>query len=283
MENAEIKILEEPVLKNPILIEGLPGIGLVGKLAAYHMLDELKAKKFIELYSPYLPPQVTIKDDGTVKLVDMEFHYWRGEKNDIIILTGEFQGITPDSQYQIAEKTLDIAERFKVVKIFTLGGLGTGDITQDPRVFGAATNLDLVKDLEKLGVIFKGGGAIFGASGLLLGLGMQRGIDAVCLMGETHGQIIDAKSAEAVLKVLTKILEIEIDMTELVKKAKETEKQMSRVSKVISEQKKAIERQQEFTEETPSYIRLHLPTSWKGFSQIYKAAPQPILNKLVFL
>jgi len=255
MEDVVINILEEPVLKNAILIEGLPGIGLVGKLAADHMLDELKAKKFIELYSPHLPPQVIIRKDGTVKVVNMEFHYWRGEKNDLILLTGEFQGITPDSQYQISEKILDIAEKFNVVKIFTLGGLGTGDITREPRVFGAATNRELVEDLEKIGVIFKGGGAIFGASGLLLGLGMLRGIDAVCLMGETHGQIIDAKSAEAVLKVLTKILKIEIDMTELAKKAKETEKQISKVGKVISEQKKALERQQEFVEETPSYIR----------------------------
>jgi len=250
-----INILEEPILKNAILIEGLPGIGLVGKLAADHMLDELKAKKFIEFYSPYLPPQVIIRKDGTVKLVNMEFHYWRGEKNDLILLTGEFQGITPDSQYQISEKILDMAEKFNVVRIFTLGGLGTGGITKEPKVFGATTNRELVEDLKKLGVIFKGGGAIFGASGLLLGLGMQRGIDGVCLMGETHGQIIDAKSAEAVLKVLTNILGIEIDMTELVEKAKETERQMSRMSKIISEQKKAIERQQEFIEETPSYIR----------------------------
>jgi len=255
MEDVVINILEEPILRNAILIEGLPGIGLVGKLAADHMLDELKAKKFIEFYSPYLPPQVIIRKDGTVKLVDMEFHYWRGEKNDLILLTGEFQGITPDSQYQISEKILDMAEKFNVVRIFTLGGLGTGGITKEPKVFGATTNRELVEDLKKLGVIFKGGGAIFGASGLLLGLGMQRGIDGVCLMGETHGQIIDAKSAEAVLKVLTNILGIEIDMTELVEKAKETERQMSRMSKIISEQKKAIERQQEFIEETPSYIR----------------------------
>ncbi|RLI92635.1 MAG: proteasome assembly chaperone family protein [Candidatus Altiarchaeales archaeon] len=255
MDYVIVKILEEPKLKNPILIEGLPGIGLVGKLAVDHMLDELKAKKFIEMYSPFLPPQVSILEDGTVKLVNMEFYYWIGEKNDLILLVGDFQGITPDSQYQLAEKTLDIAEKFNVMRIFTLGGFGTGGITKRPRVFGAATNRRLVEELRKYGIIFKGGGAIFGASGLLLGLGMQRDIEGVCLMGETHGQIIDAKSAEAVLRVLTRILDIDIDMTELAEKAKETEHQMSRMSKIISEQKKAIERQQEFMEERPSYIR----------------------------
>jgi hypothetical protein len=113
----------------------------------------------------------------------------------------------------------------------------------------------MVPELEKAGVVFRGAGAIFGASGLLLGLGMLRGIPGVCLMGETHGQIIDAKSAKSVLKVLTKILGIEVNMKKLAEKAKETEKQMSQVNKVLSEQKKALERQQEFINETPSYIR----------------------------
>jgi len=255
MDNVILKILENPELKDPILVEGLPGIGLVGKLAADHMLDQLEGEKFAEIYSPYLPPQINILDDGTIKLVNMEFYYWRGGKNDLILLIGDFQGITPDSQYQISEKILDLAEKFNVKRIFTLGGLGTGGITKEPRVFGAATNRRLVEELKKYGIIFRGGGAIFGASGLLLGMGMQRNIEGVCLMGETHGQMIDAKSAEAVLKVLTRILDIEIDMTELAEKAKETEHQMSKMSKIISEQKKAIERQQEFTNERPSYIR----------------------------
>ncbi len=255
MDDVEVRILEKPKLRDTILIEGLPGIGLVGKLAADHMLDELKAKKFAELYSPYLPPQVSIRDDGTIHLVNNELYYWKGKENDLILLLGDFQGITPDGQYRISEKTLEIGEKFNLSKIFTLGGLGTGNIVRTPKVFGAATDKNLVKELKKYEVIFKGGGAIFGAAGLLIGLGMQRNIPGACLMGETHGQIIDAKSAEAVLRVLTKVLRIEIDMTELTEKAKETEEQMSRMSKMISEQKKAVERQQEFLNETPTYIR----------------------------
>ena len=30
-------------LKDPVFVEGLPGIGLVGKLAADHLIQELKA------------------------------------------------------------------------------------------------------------------------------------------------------------------------------------------------------------------------------------------------
>jgi uncharacterized protein len=254
VDDVVINYLEKPKLKDAVMVEGLPGIGLVGKLAGDHLKDELKAVKFAEIISPFLPPQVNIQDDGTVKLVNMELYYWQGSR-DIIFLVGDFQGITPDSQYQLAEKTLDAVSAFDLKRIYTLGGLGTGAITNNPRVFGAATSKSLVTELEAYGVIFKGGGAIFGASGLLLGLAMPRKIDAVCLMGETHGQIIDAKSAEAVLGVLTKILGVQISMAEIEKKAKQTEEQLNQMSRVISSHKKAQERQQEMLNESPSYIR----------------------------
>ena len=255
MDAVEIKILEKPELKNTVLIEGLPGIGLVGKLAADHMADKLKATKFAEMYSPYLPPQVSIREDGIVTLVNNELYYWKGKKNDIILLLGDFQGITPDSQYQLSEKAIEVCQKFGLKRIFTLGGLGTGEIVKNPKVFGAATTKEQIEELKKYGVIFRGGGAIFGAAGLIVGLGMMKNIPSACLMGETHGQIIDAKSAEAVLKVLNQILDIDLDMTELVKKARETEEQMNKMGKMLSDQKKAMERQQEFLDETPSYIR----------------------------
>lgn len=122
-------------------------------------------------------------------------------------------------------------------------------------MFGAATSKKLVEEHEKYGVIFKGDGAIFGASGLLLGLGAQKQIEGVCLMGETHGQIIDAKSAESVLRVLTQILGIKVDMTALENKAKDTEKQMGQISKMISSYQKEYQRGEEYSGEPPTYIR----------------------------
>ena len=41
----EIVKTEEVQLKNAILLEGLPGVGNVGKLAATHLIEELNAKK----------------------------------------------------------------------------------------------------------------------------------------------------------------------------------------------------------------------------------------------
>ncbi|MDO9097498.1 MAG: PAC2 family protein, partial [Candidatus Methanoperedens sp.] len=84
-----------------------------------------------------------------------------------------------------------------------------------------------VKELKEYGVEFRAnepGGGIVGASGLLLGLSELRGIDAACLMGVTPGYLVDPKSAQAVLKVLCKILEIDVDMAALEERAAEMEK-----------------------------------------------------------
>ncbi|NLU03902.1 MAG: proteasome assembly chaperone family protein, partial [Methanothermobacter sp.] len=67
MRETIINVLEDIELSSPIFIEALPGIGHVGKLAADHIIDELKAVKFAELYSPSFPPQVLVDEDGIVE------------------------------------------------------------------------------------------------------------------------------------------------------------------------------------------------------------------------
>lgn len=222
-------VSKKPKLKNPILIEGLPGIGNVGKLAVEHLIDNIKAKKFVELHSKDFPPQVFINPDGTVKLVNNEFYYWKAKKKnqrDLILLTGDYQGLSSNGQYELVESILDIAEEFDVKEIYTLGGYGLGHEMQEPKVLCATTDKELVKTMKKHGAIFKKnepGGGIVGASGLLLGLGKLRGIKGVCLMGETPGYLVDPKSAKAVLKILMKVTNLNINLSALEKKAKEIE------------------------------------------------------------
>jgi hypothetical protein len=70
---------------------------------------------------------------------------------------------------------------------------------------------------------------IVGASGLLLGLGEVRGIEGICLMGETSGYIADPKSADNLLSVLSRLLGIEVDHTSLQQRAGEMEQLIARV------------------------------------------------------
>ena len=236
MDSITIRYSETPNLKDPILVQGLPGIGNVGKLAAEHLRDELDGKKFAEIYSKYFPPQVLVLDDGLIRLVQNELYYVKRTKGkDIVFLLGDYQGLTPDGQYELADFVLKELQKLGVRRVFTLGGYGMGRMVNTPRVLGAATDADLVKEMEGHGVVFsrgEPGAGIVGASGLLLGLGQMYDMQAVCLMGETSGYFVDPKSAQAVLEVLTKALDVKIEFDELESKAKQIDQITSKLRDV---------------------------------------------------
>ncbi|MBA3043576.1 MAG: proteasome assembly chaperone family protein [Candidatus Thermoplasmatota archaeon] len=239
MDNVFVRYVKEPKLVNPVLIEGLPGVGNVGKLAADHLIDETGAEKIAEIYSKHFPPQVLVEDTGVIRQVNNELYYLKNP--DILILAGDYQGLTSEGQYELADVVLNMAEKFGVKKIFTLGGYGLGRMIKRHRVLGAATNRHLVKEMKKYDVVFpKGepGSGIIGAAGLLLGIGMLRGMDGVCLMGETSGYFVDPKAARAVLEVLTKVLRIKIDFSKLDEKAAAIERLASKMKEMEKQEVK---------------------------------------------
>jgi uncharacterized protein (TIGR00162 family) len=228
--DVEIVYEERPKLKNPIFIEGLPGVGNVGKLAAEHLMEEVGAKRFAVVFSKYFPPQVLVEDDGTIKLVRNELYYYKrkgGKGPDVILLVGDYQGLTPEGQYELAAGVIDLCVDMGVKRIYTLGGFGVGKMVDEPRVLGAATTLELVEEMKASEVIFsrgEPGSGIVGASGLLLGLGHMKGIEAVCLMGETSGYFIDPSAARQLLMILSNLLDLKLDLSKLEEKADQIER-----------------------------------------------------------
>jgi len=236
--------LEKPKLKNPLFIEGLPGVGNVGRIAAGYLAEELKAKKFAELFSSHFMPFVLLHQSSAVHVLKNEFYYYKGKKGkrDLIILIGDSQSVDPEGHYEVVEAILDYISKLGVKEMFTLAGLSIGEPKTKPKVIGAVSDPNLVKKYKKYGIDFEAGskvGTIVGAAGLLLGLGRVRGIKGVCLLGETVGFPIipDPKSAEAILKVITNILNIKLDTSKLQKKVKEMEDFIKKVENV---QRKAL-------------------------------------------
>lgn len=260
----EFKKIASKKIDNLVLIEGLPGIGLVGKLAAEHMVKQLGAKKVGELYSPHFPHQVFIKKDGTVRLPKCKFYFWKNAKKNgknLLILVGDVQALAPEAQYEINGKIDSFFKSMGGKEIITLGGYGTGAIVDKKyKVFGAVTEKSDVELLKKLGVTFhKSMGSIVGAAGLLIGLGRLMGIRGFCLMGETHGNYVDASSAEAVLNVLCKYLDIDMDLSNLKTMGKKMSSEAKKIEKQLVDQGIAEEDIDEGYEEATggelSYIR----------------------------
>ncbi|ACJ15724.1 hypothetical protein, conserved [Thermococcus onnurineus NA1] len=245
MKETMIYVYERPQLRDPVFIEGLPGIGLVGKLAAEHLIQELEAVKFAELYSPHFMHQVLIKKNSVVELMKNEFYYWKNpDENgrDLIIITGDQQVPPTDSpgHFEVVGKMLDFVSEFGVREIITMGGYQVPELQGEPKVLAAVTHEELVEyykaKLEgcQVEVVWREdeGGAIVGAAGLLLGMGKLRSMYGISLLGESLGYIVDAKAAKSVLSAVTKILGIELDMTALDERAKETEEILRKVQEM---------------------------------------------------
>jgi hypothetical protein len=213
--------------KEPILIEGLPGIGQVGKLVAEYMIHQLGAEKIGEIHSIYFPPQVILDENGLARLARNELFMYHTEERDLLFLVGDHQSTSNEGHYLLADQYCEIAEELHVRRIYTLGGFGVGHLVNEPRVLGAINRAELRGEIEAAGVTFtrdEPGGGIIGAAGLMLGLSARRGIDAVCLMGETSGYIVDPMAAASVLAVLSKLAGVPVDPTRLNDRAAEMEK-----------------------------------------------------------
>lgn len=221
-----------PKLNNPVLIEGLPGIGNVGKVAVDFMIDELKTKKLAEFFSYSMPHSVFVNEDNLVELPSIEVYYKKfgnKKKRDIVFLAGDMQPIDEVASYAFTEKVLDLAEKLNCREIITIGGIGLNSIPKKPKVYCTANNKRIIQKYkngtminDKLyGVV----GPIVGVSGLLIGLAEKRKIDAISLLAETlgHPMYLGIKGSKEILAILDKHFSLGIDLKRLDKDIKEVE------------------------------------------------------------
>ncbi|MEM2995030.1 MAG: proteasome assembly chaperone family protein [Candidatus Bathyarchaeia archaeon] len=249
MKETFIKELAKVDLHDPILVEGLPGLGLVGKIAVRYLIKQLKAKKFAYLYSPHFPYFVLVDKKGNVRLLRGAFYFWKNKngKNDLVLFTGDSQAQTIEGQYEISNCILDFAKKYDVKMVITIGGYRT-EVKDKPKVVVAATNSELLKRALKAGAIVSpAGNPIVGTAGLILGLSHFKKIDALCLLSETRGYLPDPKAAKSVLETLRVLLGIDVDLAGLDEEISKAEKMVMRLQKI--EEKRALQAEEAKKEE----------------------------------
>ena len=241
MDDGILITLDEDFRPNePVFIEGLPGIGNVGKIAADYIVEKLEAKEVGRIYFEHFPPQVLLDDDNVIDMVHVSFNYIRIKDRDIIFLTGSHQASDTPGHYRFASRVVSLMKEWGVQRVYTLGGYGIGKIEDKPRVLGAVTHPHLREELEEVGVVFEKGepaNGIVGASGLLLGFAKLSGIEGACLMGETSGYLLDPKAAKEIILILQKLLGFEVpmdDIDESIESLKEITEKLSEIEHQMS-------------------------------------------------
>lgn len=256
MKETFIKELTKADLNNPILVAGLPGLGLVGKIAIRYLGKQLKAQKLAYLYSPHFPYFVHVNKKGGVRLLRGTFYFWQNKnaKNDLMFFTGDSQAQTIEGQYEISDRILDFAKQHNVKLVVTIGGYRM-EAEDKPKVIAAATNSELLnKALEAKAVLSPIESPIVGTAGLILGLSRFKKLDAVCLLGETRGYLPDPRAAKSVLEVLRTILNLDIDLAGLEEEIAKAEKIVTRLQKIEEKRTLQAEEMRKEEDKKVSYI-----------------------------
>ncbi|MEM3377641.1 MAG: PAC2 family protein [Candidatus Bathyarchaeia archaeon] len=210
MDKPYLREIFKPALENPVFVQGLPGFGNVGRIAAHLLTKFCSAKLFAELYSPYFPDYVSVSSKGICLLPKYEFYFAPMEKNNLVIMTGDMQPSFDDvvAHYHVCSEIVDFIEKLGCHFVVTLGGVPM--LEDKPQVYVAATSPRLAAEFMEKGAVIYSKGRIVGGTGLTLALARERGMEGVCLLGSTLGFKADRGAGFLVFKFLMKVLGKEI-------------------------------------------------------------------------
>ncbi len=235
------KFVKNLKLRNPVLIEGLPGIGNVGKIALDFLVDELKAEKYCDFFSYTFPQTVFVNENNLVELPNIALHYKRFPKHDrdILFLIGDIQPTDEVSCYEFCELVLGMVAELGGKDVVTLGGIGLHEAPKEVKVYCTGSSKKVVAEYCKktnanpnlYGVV----GPIVGVSGVLIGLAQRKNLNGVSFLAETfgHPMHLGVKGARELLKVLMKQFNLKIDIEKMEKEVEAVEKDAIKKTKEI--------------------------------------------------
>jgi proteasome assembly chaperone (PAC2) family protein len=210
MDKPYLREFAAPTLENPVFIQGLPGFGNVGRIAAHLFMKYTNAKPFAELYSPSFPDYVAVSQKGTCHLPKYEFCTATIDGSQYVVMSGETQPSFDDvlAHYEVCGEIVQYVKRLGCKFVITIGGV---PITEEKaQVYVAATSNRLAAEFMEKGAVIYSRGRIVGGTGLTLALAKEYGLDGICLLGATTGFQTDKDAGLLAFRFLMKSLGKEI-------------------------------------------------------------------------
>ncbi|MBW2984353.1 PAC2 family protein [Candidatus Woesearchaeota archaeon] len=212
----KIKLWKKP--KNPIIVEGFPGFGLVGTIASEFLIDHLKTEQIGKITFEEMPPMVAIHENQVVEPLGIFY----SKKYNVVVL----HAITASAgfEWQFADALADIAKQLDAREVISLEGVGSAEETTEEKAFYFTSDEKKKKVFEKYGIEPLKEGIIMGVTGAVLL--KADGLPVSCIFAETHTNLPDSKAAAKVIEVLDKYLGLEVDPKPLLQQAEKFEQKL---------------------------------------------------------
>jgi uncharacterized protein len=235
-------------LTHPWMVAAWPGMGHVALNAGFYLLAKLGMHGVAEYEAENLfdVEQVEVKE-GIIqpgRRPRNRFFRWTdpNHQHDLIVFLGEAQ--PPVGKYPFCRGLITFAQQLGVERLYTFAAMATQmHPEQRSRVFAAATDRQMLEELNRLELEVLEDGQIAGLNGVLLGAAVESHLPGACLLGEMpqiFSQLPFPKASLAILEVFSTITGIDIDFAELAEQSRSVEHQLgellSRVEKAYGEQ-----------------------------------------------
>ena len=208
--------------KNPIIIHGFPGVGLVGSIATEFLLQHLDVEQIGKINLEEMPAMVAIHDN---KMVD-PFGIFYNRKYNLVIV----HAVAPTSgfEWKIADFIIELADKLQAKEIVSLEGVA-GANPDEFKSFFYSEDAKKINKMKKAGINPLKEGIIMGVTGAVLIKSDK--VPLSCIFSETHSSLPDSKAAAKIIEGLDKYLGLKIDYAPLVKQAENFEQKLQNIIK----------------------------------------------------
>jgi len=208
-----MKLILNKKPKNPIIIEGFPGLGFVGTIATEYLIEHTGAEKIGNIKSEESMPITAIHNS---KLVD-PLGIFYSKKYNLIIL----HSLNPVNkiEWKIVEVLEQLAKQVGAKEIISLEGVASQTQTSNIFYFSKKNN----KKFDKLKFKPLDNGIVLGVTAAVL---LNERLPSSCLFVETHSALPDSRGAAKLIEALDTYLNLKVDYKPLLAKAEEFEKKI---------------------------------------------------------
>jgi predicted ATP-grasp superfamily ATP-dependent carboligase len=241
----------EPPLRDPWLVAAWPGMGSVALAAASYLAAKLEGREIETIVRrEYFEINAVAIEKGVVRRPmhpKSTLHLAHAPDRDLLFFIGEAQ--PSHKGYEFCHEIIDLALARGVRRIVTFAAMATPvHPSADPRVFGVASESGLLPLLARHDVGVLAEGQISGLNGVLLAAAAERGVEAICLLGELPFFAVgipNPKASLAVLRAFQRISDVSVDLGELETQAQLVEKGLVDLLERASKQAEAGESDEE--------------------------------------
>ncbi|MFB6299312.1 MAG: proteasome assembly chaperone family protein [Halobacteriales archaeon] len=223
----------DTVLDSPVLVEGLPGVGLVGKIATDHIIEQRDMTYYADVTGEELPPVAVFDErDSDVK---PPIRLFADKDNDLLALRSDVP-VSAINAPAFAEDVTEWLDDEGVLPLY-LSGLPTSrEPDAIPSIFGVSTG-DGSRHLDETDVESPStAGMISGPAGALLSRARRRNLSAVGFVVETDPRFPDPQGARILIEQgINPVIGPEIDTAPLVEQAEEIMEQREQLAQQMRE------------------------------------------------